>query len=250
MAPHMEGNGRPPGASVWKVNLMSHDGKLDQDGLQAVLKNHHQWMLSGGTEGERADLRGQSLVGLALWRCDLRRALLDECDLSGANLDHADLRQASLRGARLEGASLWEAKLAEASLAGAVLRDAKLDHADLRGADLSGADMRNVSLERALLDGAGPPVDLDARRGMAAQRDTEDRRHSAEVQEDEAARRLRQDDLADAMASAPSEDWPDVAEKARYLITVFSATPEGRDPRYQRLIASVLADMRRLSARS
>jgi hypothetical protein len=38
-----------------------------------------------------------------------------------------------------------------------------------------------------------------------------------------------------------------VAEKARYLIQLFAATPEARDPRRQALIASVLEDLARLS---
>ena len=41
--------------------------------------------------------------------------------------------------------------------------------------------------------------------------------------------------------------WLEVAEKARYLIQIFAATPEARDPRRQQLIARVLDDLTRLS---
>ncbi len=47
--------------------------------------------------------------------------------------------------------------------------------------------------------------------------------------------------------AAPSTTWREVAAKARYLIEIFAATPEARDPRRQELIAGVLDDLARLS---
>jgi hypothetical protein len=61
-------------------------------------------------------------------------------------------------------------------------------------------------------------IDLDERRGMAAQKATD-------------LRRL-------------------LAEKARYLLNLFSATPAAQDPRRQKLIAAVLDDFKRLSHES
>lgn len=123
-----------------------------------LVERHRLWLATDGARGERADLRDRDLVGRSFWRSDLRRALLDGCDLSAANLDHADLRGASLRGARLVGASLWEAKLSGADLGGADLRDAKLDHADLRGANMERARSAGASFRFAHLDeAAGEP---------------------------------------------------------------------------------------------
>ena len=91
------------------------------------------------------------------------------------------------------------------------------------------------------------PVELDEHRGMAAQKSTEARRHLREVEADQLALRHRQQEFERYAVTDPSTNWPDVAEKARYLIQLFAATPEARDPRRQALIASVLEDLARLS---
>lgn len=91
------------------------------------------------------------------------------------------------------------------------------------------------------------PVLLDARRGMNAQKATEIRRRTREVERDQAALRRRQAELESFLLAAPSAGWPDVAEKASYLIRLLAATEAGRDPRRRKIIAGVLADLRRLS---
>jgi hypothetical protein len=93
-------------------------------------------------------------------------------------------------------------------------------------------------------------IELDQRRGMAAQRDTELRRLLSEVETNERALRLRQDDLESHLVAAPAADWPEAAEKARYLLNLFAATLAAQDPRRQTLIAAVLADFARLSGES
>ncbi len=93
------------------------------------------------------------------------------------------------------------------------------------------------------------PVNLDLRRGMAAQKATELRRLVAEVAANEQALRLRQDELEARLVAAPAADWDEAAEKARYLIGLFGATPAAQDPRRQKLIAAVLSDFERLSAK-
>lgn len=93
---------------------------------------------------------------------------------------------------------------------------------------------------------ADEPVELDQHRGMAAQKSTEIRRRLHEVQTDQAERQRRQVEFEDHAAAARSETWPEAAEKARYLIQLFAATPEARDPRRQELIAKVLDDFARL----
>ena len=94
---------------------------------------------------------------------------------------------------------------------------------------------------------ADEPVELDGHRGMAAQKSTEARRRLHEVQADQAELRRRQVEFEDHAAAAPSKTWPAAAEKARYLIQLFAATVEARDPRRQELIAKVLDDFARLS---
>ena len=91
------------------------------------------------------------------------------------------------------------------------------------------------------------PIELDTHRGMAAQKATEDRRHTAEVEADRAMLRQHQDEMADALSAGPAATWEEAGRKALYLITVFAGTPEGQDPRYRKLIASSLEDIKRLS---
>lgn len=91
------------------------------------------------------------------------------------------------------------------------------------------------------------PVELDEHRGMAAQKQTEIRRLLHEVQANQAALRARQDELESFMVAADAMTWPEVAAKARYLIQLYAVTPDAQDPRRQKLITGVLADLVRLS---
>jgi hypothetical protein len=90
-------------------------------------------------------------------------------------------------------------------------------------------------------------IDLDEHRGMAAQKATDLRRLLSEVEANEQALRVRQDELESHLVAAPAENWQEAAEKARYLLKLFAATLAAEDPRRQKLIAAVLADFARLS---
>jgi hypothetical protein len=90
-------------------------------------------------------------------------------------------------------------------------------------------------------------IDLDQHRGMAAQKATKIRRLLADVEANEKALRVRQDELESHLLAAPATNWPEAAEKARYLLNLFAATLTAEDPRRQKLIAAVLADFDRLS---
>jgi hypothetical protein len=91
-------------------------------------------------------------------------------------------------------------------------------------------------------------IDLDQHRGMAAQKATELRRLLADVEENEKALRLRQDELESQLLAAPAANWHEAADKARYLLSLFAATLGAQDPRRQKLIAAVVADFKRLAA--
>ena len=114
----------------------------------------------------------------------------------------------------------------------------------------SGASDRKIGMAQARKGQAimvDKLVELDEHRGMAAQKSTEVRRQLHEVQADQAELQRRQAEFEDHAAAVPSQTWPEAAEKARYLIQLFAATPEGRAPRRQELIAKVLDDFVRLS---
>jgi hypothetical protein len=90
-------------------------------------------------------------------------------------------------------------------------------------------------------------IDLDRHRGMSALKATERRRLLADVQANEKALRLRQDELEARLLAAPAANWPEAAEKARYLLKLFAASLSGQDPRRLKLIAAVLRDFERLA---
>ena len=91
------------------------------------------------------------------------------------------------------------------------------------------------------------PVELDAHRGIAAQKSTEIRRNLRGVEADQLALRHRQEEFERHAVATPSTSRPAVAERARYLIQLFAATPEAQHPRRRELIASVLDDLARFS---
>lgn len=90
-------------------------------------------------------------------------------------------------------------------------------------------------------------IDLDAHRGMAAQKATDLRRLLAEVDANEKLLRLRQDELEAHLLAAPAANWHEAAEKASYLLTLFAAALAAEDPRRQKMIAAVLDDFSRLN---
>ena len=90
-------------------------------------------------------------------------------------------------------------------------------------------------------------VDLDQHRGMAAQKATDLRRLLADVEANERALRLRQDELEAHLLAAAAADWHEAAEKARYLLGLFAGSMAAQDPRRQKLIAAVLDDFERLA---
>ncbi len=97
---------------------------------------------------------------------------------------------------------------------------------------------------------AGDTVDLDSRRGMAAQNATGMRRQLAALEADHAALRARQDELEHFLLAAPGTGWDEAVAKARYLLILFARTPAAEDPTRATLIADVFADFERLLAES
>jgi hypothetical protein len=91
------------------------------------------------------------------------------------------------------------------------------------------------------------PVELDAHRGMTAQKATEIRRRLSAVLTEQAALRQRQADLEAVLFAVPAATWPEAVAKARYLLQLFAAASEGQDSHRQQLIASVLDDLAKLS---
>lgn len=91
------------------------------------------------------------------------------------------------------------------------------------------------------------PVDLDQHRGMSAQQATEQRRLALGVEASQAALRRDQQEVERRLVGAPAENWPQAAEKARYLLGLYAASTAGGDTRIAALIAAVLDDFDRLS---
>ena len=91
-------------------------------------------------------------------------------------------------------------------------------------------------------------IELDMRRGMAAQKATELRRLMSEVSANEELLRSRQKELEEQLLATPATTWADAADKARYLLSLYASSPAAQDPRRQLLIARVLEEFVRLSS--
>lgn len=94
-----------------------------------------------------------------------------------------------------------------------------------------------------------PPVNLDQYRGMAAQKETDVRRHLSEVEADQAARQVGNAEFEKFLFAAPTVTWDEAAAKAEYLLKLFAATPEAQDPRIKQMIAGVIEDFHRLGGK-
>jgi hypothetical protein len=90
-------------------------------------------------------------------------------------------------------------------------------------------------------------IELDQHRGMTAQKATDLRRLLADVEANERALRLRQDELEAQLVAAPAANWREATDKARYLLQLFANSLTAQDPRRQKLIAAVLDDFDRLA---
>ncbi len=86
------------------------------------------------------------------------------------------------------------------------------------------------------------PTNLDAHRGMSAQKATDLRRLRSEVEADQAALHSRQAELEDLLAAAPATSWPEAVEKARYLLGLMAQSAAATDLRRRKLIDCVMAD--------
>ncbi|SFS14001.1 hypothetical protein [Yoonia litorea] len=91
------------------------------------------------------------------------------------------------------------------------------------------------------------PIKLDVHRTTAARKESEMRRRTANNQQ-----RLAhvQDSMAKSVESQillePARTWIDVAERCRFLLIRFAASPDAQDERVRKLIARALTDLRRL----
>ncbi|EWY38679.1 hypothetical protein N825_10790 [Skermanella stibiiresistens SB22] len=92
------------------------------------------------------------------------------------------------------------------------------------------------------------PIELDSHRGMAALKATEDRRHTAAVEADQAQVSQHLEEMTDALSASPAATWDEAAKKMLHLLTLFAGTVEARDHRHQKLIASAREDIERLSS--
>jgi hypothetical protein len=94
------------------------------------------------------------------------------------------------------------------------------------------------------------PVNLDKRRGMAAQKATDIRRVLADAEADAESLRQRQHELEVALLDTPASSWPEAAAKARYVLNLYAASLDKQDSQHRDLVAAVLEDFVRLSANS
>jgi hypothetical protein len=54
--------------------------------------------------------------------------------------------------------------------------------------------------------------------------------------------------VVEQLMAPPARNWADVAGKARFLLELYGASPQGREPEVRKLIDRLLGDMARLGA--
>jgi hypothetical protein len=91
------------------------------------------------------------------------------------------------------------------------------------------------------------PIELDKRRGMAAQKATDIRRVLADVENNAKLLRDTQAALEIQILAAPANSWSEAVVKARYVLNLYSASLAPTDTHHRDLVAAVIADFTRLS---
>ncbi|WFU45845.1 hypothetical protein QA640_44330 (plasmid) [Bradyrhizobium sp. CB82] len=91
------------------------------------------------------------------------------------------------------------------------------------------------------------PVDLDKRRGMAAQKATDLRRALADVEANLREVRECEADLENRMMTVPAASWQEAAMKARQVLNLYAASLPAEDTRHRALVAALFDDFARLS---
>ena len=92
-----------------------------------------------------------------------------------------------------------------------------------------------------------PPIELDKRRGMAAQKATDIRRILADVEANAKLLRDKQGAVEIQLLAVPAASWPEAVAKARYVLNLYAAGLAATDTHHRDLVAAVLADLTRLS---
>lgn len=91
------------------------------------------------------------------------------------------------------------------------------------------------------------PVDLDRRRGMAAQKATDLRRIVGDVEANARMLRDHQEVVENQLLAVSAASWIEAAAKARYVLNLYAAQLAPTDSHHRDLVAAVLADFVRLS---
>lgn len=91
------------------------------------------------------------------------------------------------------------------------------------------------------------PVELDNRRGMAAQKATDLRRTLAGVETIAKDLRERQSEIEARLFATRASTWLEAAANARYVLSLYAASLDPQDTRHRDLIVKVLDDFVRLT---
>ena len=94
------------------------------------------------------------------------------------------------------------------------------------------------------------PIDLDGRRTTEGKLEIQMRRRAANTHSmPESIGDTVDAELDSAMLAGPARTWIEAADKTRFLLERFSATPEARNARIQKLIGRAMCDLARLKKR-
>ncbi len=93
------------------------------------------------------------------------------------------------------------------------------------------------------------PTDIDSHRDKAGQKIVNLRRAQLERNQPvHASQTVRSEDIEQSFLDTPARSWSDVAAKVKYLLEIFSATPEAAQPRRKKLVSQVLKELNDLDS--
>ncbi len=128
--------------------------KISEEELQAKIKEHKEWLDSGGISGERMYLQNKILSAVKAFMPDLRHAVLINCKMEGFFIELADFRDADLTQTSFKDSYLFRVNFQNAGLGFTDFSGTHLENVDFRGANLYGANLKTAAgIETKLLAG-------------------------------------------------------------------------------------------------
>ena len=141
----------PPEALKDSLTTPSSAAQARAKDLLAMVKAHHEWVVSESKKGNPANIDGGDLRPLGTALKSLSLAGLSACNVVAVSVDFSGCQ---LQAAKFDGSDLRAASFDDTDLSGVSFDGAKLAHASFRNARIDDFILSNGEVLRARADGA------------------------------------------------------------------------------------------------